>query len=61
MTNEEIVEEILHEAEDLNIRKEVLTKALNLRKLFPTMSILESIESAFKSTKNEKLDSVSND
>lgn len=53
MTNEELVEEILHEAEELNIRVRVLSKAVALRQIFPTMSILESIETAFKEIKNE--------
>ena len=60
MTNEELVEEILHEAEELNIRVRVLSKAVALRQIFPTMSILESIETSFKEIKNEKLNSVSN-
>lgn len=55
MTNEEIIEEILHDAEKLNIRMAVLSRALSLRQIFPTMSILESIESAYKEVKSELL------
>lgn len=53
MTNEEIIEEILHEAERLNIRVRVLRRAVTLRQVFPPMSILESIETAIKEIKNE--------
>lgn len=53
MTNEEIIEEILHEAEELKIRMKVLSRAVSLRQIFPSMSILESIETAFKEIKNE--------
>lgn len=53
MTNEEIIEEILHEAEDLKIRTKVLTRAVHLRQLFPSMSFLDSIETSFNEIKNE--------
>jgi len=54
ITNEEIVEEILHEAEKLKIRVLVLNKAVYLRQIFPSISILESIETAFNEVKSEK-------
>ena len=41
MTNEEILEEILHEAEELKIRFEVLELASKIKKMSPNMSLLE--------------------
>lgn len=53
MTNEEIIEEILHEAEELKIRSKVLSRAVSLRQIFPSMSFLDSIETSFNEIKNE--------
>jgi hypothetical protein len=52
MTNEEIAEEILHEAEELKLRKEVLDLALKIREASPKMSFLDSLELAFGHLKN---------
>ena len=46
MTNEEIVEEILHEAEELKLRREVIDLATKLKDTSPSMSFLESLEHA---------------
>jgi hypothetical protein len=46
MTNEEIVEEILHEAEELKVRREVLDLATKIKDTSPSMSFLESLEHA---------------
>jgi hypothetical protein len=47
MTNEEIIEEILHEASNLKIREDVLNLSSKLRQLNPKMTLLESIELSF--------------
>lgn len=52
MTNEEIAEEILHEAEELKIRVEVLELATKLRESSPKMSFLESLEKSITQLKN---------
>jgi hypothetical protein len=52
MTNEEIVEELLHEAEELKLRKEVLELASKIREASPKMSFLDSLELAFGHLKN---------
>lgn len=52
MSNEEIIEEILHEASDLKIREQVLDLSKKLRDLNPRMTILESIELSFNHLKN---------
>jgi hypothetical protein len=52
MSNEEIIEEILHEASKLNIREQVLTLSKKLRDLNPRMTLLESIELSFNHLKN---------
>lgn len=52
MTNEEIVEEILHEAEELKLRKEVLDLAMKLRDTSPKMPLVDSLELALKHFKN---------
>jgi 2-hydroxy-3-keto-5-methylthiopentenyl-1-phosphate phosphatase len=54
MTNEEIIEEILYKAEKLKIRVQVIDNSISLRKVFPKMTILDSIESSFNELKNEK-------
>ena len=52
MTNEEIIEEILHEASDLRIREQDLDLSKKLRDLNPRMTLLESIELSFNHLKN---------
>lgn len=51
MTNEEIVEEILHEAEQLKLRKEVLELATKIKMSAPRMTFLESLEHALEHIK----------
>jgi|APGre2960657404_1045060.scaffolds.fasta_scaffold08008_2 hypothetical protein len=51
MTNEEIVEELLHEAEQLKLRIEVLDLATKIKEVSPNMSFLESLEHAMKHIK----------
>ena len=51
MTNEEIVEEILHEAEELKLRREVLDLASKIRMSSPNMTLLESLELALRHIK----------
>jgi hypothetical protein len=48
MTNEEIIDEILHEAAELKVREQVLDLSRKLKELNPRMTLLESIELAFK-------------
>jgi hypothetical protein len=48
MTNEEIIDEILHDAAELKIREQVLDLSRKLKELNPRMTLLESIELAFK-------------
>jgi hypothetical protein len=52
MTNEEIIDEILHEASDLKIREQVLDLSRKLREQNPRMTLLESIELSFKHLNN---------
>ena len=52
MSNEEIIEEILHEASDLKIREQVLDLSKKIRDLNPRMTLLESIELSFNHLKN---------
>jgi len=52
MSNEEIIEEVLHEASDLKIREQVLDLSKKLRDLNPKMTLLESIELSFNHLKN---------
>jgi hypothetical protein len=52
MSNEEIIDEILHEASQLKIREQVLDLSKKLRDSNPRMSLLESIELSFKHLKN---------
>jgi hypothetical protein len=54
MTNEEIIDEILHEASELKIREQVLDLSKKLRDLNPRMTLLESIELSFNTIKNEQ-------
>jgi hypothetical protein len=52
MTNEEIIDEILHDAAELKIREQVLDLSKKLKDSNPRMSLLESIELAFKHLNN---------
>ena len=52
MTNEEIIDEILHDAAKLKIREQVLDLSKKLKDSNPRMSLLESIELAFKHLNN---------
>jgi len=52
MSNEEIIQEILHDAEELRIRHHVLDLSQKIRDTNPKMSILESVELAFKHFQN---------
>ena len=52
MTNEEIIDEILHEADELKIRGQVIDLSRKLRELNPRMTQIESIELAFKHLNN---------
>jgi hypothetical protein len=52
MTNEEIIDEILHEAAELKVREQVLDLSRKLKELNPRMTLLESIELAFKHLKD---------
>ena len=54
MTNEEIIDEILHEASELKIREQVLDLSRKLREQNPRMTLLESIELSFNTIKNEQ-------
>jgi hypothetical protein len=52
MSNEEIIDEILHEASELEIREKVLELSKKLRDMNPKMTLLESIELSFKHISN---------
>ena len=52
MSNEEIIEELLHEAADLNIREQVLDLSKSLRDANQKMTLLDSIELALNHIKN---------
>jgi hypothetical protein len=52
MSNEEIIDEILHESAELKIREQVLDLSIKLQDSNPKMSRVESIELAFKHLKN---------
>jgi len=52
MSNEEIIEEILHEASELKIREQVLDLSKKIRDLNPKMTLLQSIELSFQHLKN---------
>ena len=53
MTNEEIIEELLHEAEELDIRKEVLKLAKEMRLSDPKLSMVQSIEQSLNLLKRQ--------
>ena len=61
MTNDQIIEEILHEAEKLGVRLDVLNDSFILRQLYPSMSLVDSIESAFKKIKQNLLTPTKHD
>ena len=52
MSNEEIIEEILHEAAELKIREQVLDLSKKIQDNNPKMSKVDSIEFAFNHLKN---------
>lgn len=52
MSNEEIIDEILHEASNLKIREQVLDLSRKLQDMNPKMSKVESIELAFNHLKH---------
>jgi hypothetical protein len=52
MSNEEIIEEILHEASELKIREQVLDLSKKLRDMNPKMTLVESIELSFNHLKS---------
>ena len=54
MSNEEIIDELLHEAEDLKIREDVLTLAKVLQDSNPRMDKVEAIEHALNHLKNHR-------
>jgi hypothetical protein len=52
MTNEEIVDELLHEAEELKLRTEVLELTTKLMDLNPRMERVEALELSLRHLKN---------
>lgn len=52
MTNEEIIDEILHEASDLNVRYEVIELTNKLLETNPKMERVDAFEVAFNYLKN---------
>ena len=52
MTNEEIIDEILHEASELNVRHEVIELSNKLLQLSPIMERVDAFELAFNHLKN---------
>lgn len=51
MTNEEMVEELLIEADRMKLRKEVIDLANKIKNASPKMSLLDSLELAIKHIK----------
>ena len=51
MTNEEMVEELLIEADRLRLRKEVIELATKIKNASPKMTFLDSLELAMKHIK----------
>lgn len=51
MTNEEMVEELLIEADRMKLRKEVIDLANKIKNASPKMSFLDSLELAIKHIK----------
>ena len=52
MTNEEIIDEILHEAEDLKVRYEVIELSNKILEANPSMDRVNAFELAFNHLKN---------
>jgi hypothetical protein len=52
MTNEEIIQELLYEAEKLRIREEVILLAGKLKESSPKMTMLDALELSFEHLKN---------
>ena len=52
MTNEEIIDEILHEASELNVRHEVITLSNKILESSPNMERVLSFELALSHFKN---------
>jgi hypothetical protein len=52
MTSEKIIDELLHEAEDLKIRDEVLNLTKKIMDLNPRMERIDALELALKHIKN---------
>lgn len=52
MTNEEIVDELLHEAEELKLRTEVLDLTTKIMDLNPRMERIEALELSLRYFKN---------
>lgn len=53
MSNEEIIDEILHEAEELKIRSEVLALSTTLMDTNPRMARVDALELALNHFKNQ--------
>ena len=51
MSNEELIQEILHEAEELKLREYVINSGLNLMEKNPKMDRYEAYKLAFENAK----------
>lgn len=51
MTSEELIDELLHEAEKLKVREEVLTSMSKLLALNPKMDRYDAVRLAFENVK----------
>ena len=51
MTSEKLIDEILHEAAELNLREQVLDLSKKIRESNPKMTLLEAIELSFSHLK----------
>ena len=51
MTNEEIIDEMLHEASDLKIREHVLDSMTNLLEMNPKMERIDAVKLALDNAK----------
>jgi hypothetical protein len=54
MTNEELIEELLFEAEALGVRETVLAQAVRLRQMDPKLTPAMSCEQAYHQIVNKK-------
>jgi hypothetical protein len=52
MTNEEIIEELLYDAEKLRIREQVISLASKIKESSPKMTMLDALELSFEHLKN---------